>query len=244
VNQVVMRQAKTQPKMAIQCRGYAAPPGMIGPPEVLLAFQNGVRNEATLTPLGQKLVASLKADGIGLQYVDGSPMAAGYEVSSVPQAQYVNESTNKEFAIVWLSPTVREVFRPQEAEYPLQVQLEALNIPITRADLKATLDSYLGSGRKTRLPPELKRVLDQYVATMDIVSLQHAVKEWPGFEFSGLFDRNSQQVLLLISDDRSALPVVLNLQPRQTQLPAEPADETERIQSFLASRSPWLEWPL
>jgi hypothetical protein len=87
-------------------------------------------------------------------------------------------------------------------------------------------------------------VLDQYVATMDIVSLQHAVKEWPGFEFSGLFDRNSQQVLLLISDDRSALPVVLNLQPRQTQLPAEPADETERIQSFLASRSPWLEWPL
>ena len=244
VNQVVMRQAKTQPKMAVQCRGYAAPLGMVGPPEVMLAFQNGVRNEATLTPLGQKLVGSLKADGIRLQYVDGSPMAAGYEVSSVPQAQYAKKWTNKEFAIVWLSPTVREVFRPQEEQYPLQVQLEALNIPITRADLKTKLDSCLGSGRKTRLSPQLKRVLDQYVATMDIVFLQQAVQEWPTLEFSGLYDRNSQQVLLLISEDGSSLPVVLNLQPRQTQVPGEPAEEGERIQSFLASRSPWLEWPL
>jgi hypothetical protein len=244
VSQVVMREAKTQPKMAVQCRGYAAPLGMVGPPEVMLAFQNGVRNEATLTPLGQKLVGSLKADGIRLQYVDGSPMAAGYEVSGVPQAQYAKKWTYKEFAIVWLSPTVREVFRPQEEQYPLQVQLEALNIPITRADLKTTLDGYLGSSRKTRLPSELKRVLDQYVATMDIVFLQQAMKEWPTLEFSGLYDRNSQQVLLLISEDRSSLPVVLNLQPRQTQVPVELADEGERIQSFLASRSPWLEWPL
>jgi len=82
------------------------------------------------------------------------------------------------------------------------------------------------------------------VATMDIVFLQRALKEWSGFEFSGLFDRNSQQVLLLISEDRAALPAVLNLQPRQTLIPCEPTSEVERIQSFLASRSPWLEWPL
>jgi hypothetical protein len=245
VNQVVMRQAHTRPKMAVQCRGYASPPGMMGPPEVLLAFQDGIHNQSTLTPLGRGLVGSLKEEGFRLQFVDGSPLAAGYEVSSVPQAQYVNESTNKEFAIVWLSPTLREVFRPQDEAYPLQVQLDALHIPIVRDDLKSALDRRLASGRKTRLPPELRSVLDQYVATMDIVSLQRAVKEWPNFEFSALFDRNSQQVLLLISDERgAALPVVLNLQPRQTQVQAWTVNEGERIDLFLASRSSWLDWPL
>jgi hypothetical protein len=244
VNQVVMRQANNQPKMAVQCRGYSSPPGLIGPPEVLLAFQDGIRDESTLTHLGRRLVSSLEADGFRLQFVDGSPLAAGYEVSCVPQAQYVNESTNKEFAILWLSPTLRDVFRPQDEEYPLQVQLEALHIPILHDDLKTSLDSHLASGRKTRLPPGLKGVLDQYVATLDVVSLQRAVREWPGFAFSALRDRNSQQVFLLISDDRSALPVVLNLRPRQTQIQVETGDEADRIHLFLASRSPWLEWPL
>lgn len=244
INQVVMRQARNQPKMAVQCRGYASPPGMVGPPEVLLAFQDGIRSQSTLTPLGRGLVGSLAAEGFRLQFVDGSPLAAGYEVSSVPQAQYVNESTNKEFAIVWLSPTLREVFRPQDDAYPLQVQLEALHIPIARDDLKSALDRRLASGRRTRLPPGLRDLLDQYVATTDIVSLQRALSEWPNFEFSGLFDRNSQQVLLLIAEDRAALPVVLNLQPRQTQVQAWTVNEGERIDLFLASRSSWLDWPL
>jgi hypothetical protein len=185
----------------------------------------------------------LSSDGFQLQFVDGSPLAAGYEISCVPQAQYLNQSSHKEFAILWLSPTLREAFRPQ-SDYPLQIQLQALRIPIALDDLKACLKPRLSSGRKTRIPEALKEVLDHYIATMDIVSLQRALKEWPGFEYSALVDRNSRQLLLLISENQSTVPVVLNLRPRQTPMPLASLSETERIDLFLASRSPWLEWQL
>jgi len=244
VNQVVMRQTHDRPIMAVQCRGFASAPGDTGVPEILLAFPDGIRSQAMLTFLGHKLVSCLVADGFHLQFVDGSPLTAGYEISCVPQAQYVIESARKEFAILWLSSSLREAFRTQDNDYPLQVQLEALGIPIAREDVTSSLKARLDSGRKTHLPEGLKRVLDGYVTTTDIVSLAKAMNEWPNFEFSALIDRNSGQLLLAISEDRSALPVVLNLRPRQTQLETGPADEGEQIDLFLASRCRWLEWPL
>jgi hypothetical protein len=244
INQVCLREAHDQPKVVIQCRGYAGVPGLVGSPEILIAFQDGVRDELALSPLGRTLVDALAADGLRLQFVDGSPLTAGYEISCVPQAQYVNQSKHKEFAILWLSPTLREAFRPQDEDYALQAQLEALGVPLLRDDLKTWLKSRLASGRRTRLPAGLKSVLNEYLATSDIISLQRAVKKWPAFEFSALADRNSRQLFLLISDDRSAVPVVLNLRPRQTPMQVEAANEAERINQFLASRCPWLEWPL
>ena len=243
VNQVVMRESKDRPKMALQFRGYANEPGVVNPPEFLIAFQDGIRNEETLTPLGRTLVKTLSNDGFRLQFVDGSPLAAGYEISCVPQAQYLSQSSQKEFAILWLSPSLREAFRPQ-SDYPLQVQLQAVRVPVALDDLKTWLKSRLDSGRKTRIPEGLKEVLNHYVATMDIVSLQRALKEWPDFGYSALVDRNSRQLLLLISENPSSVPVVLNLRPRQTPMPIESLSETERIDLFLASRSPWLEWQL
>jgi hypothetical protein len=126
----------------------------------------------------------------------------------------------------------------------LQVQLQAVRVPVALDDLKTWLKSRLDSGRKTRIPEGLKEVLNHYVATMDIVSLQRALKEWPDFGYSALVDRNSRQLLLLISENPSSVPVVLNLRPRQTPMPIESLSETERIDLFLASRSPWLEWQL
>lgn len=261
VNQVVMRQARDLPRMAVQCRGFASAPGVVDAPEVLLAFPDGIRNEAMLTPLGQTLVSCLAADGVRLQFVDGSALAAGYEISSVPQAQYVIESARKEFAILWLSQPLREVFYHPDENSALQVQLVTLGIPITRDDLPNRLTTRLSSGRKTRLPQALKRVLDHYVATTDIVSLQKALREWPGFEFSALVDRNSGSLLLCIAEPEGAVPVLLNLRPRQTMMEVEPAlpfmdtgnlpgsgikngGADERIEQFLARRSRWLEWPL
>lgn len=244
VNQVVMRQADDRRKMAVQCRGFAGTPGVVETPEVMLAFQEGICNEAMLTPLGRTLVDCVAADGFRLKFVDGSPGAAGYEISCVPQAQYVIESARKEFAILWWSPTLREAFRSRDNDYPLLVQLRALDIPVLRDDVTGWLKARLSSDRRTRLPRALRSVLDHYVATSDIVSLRKAVNEWPEFEFSARLDRNSGQMLLIISEDRSALPVVLNLRSRETEIQTATANEGERIDHFLASRSRWLEWPL
>lgn len=244
INQVVIRQAHHEPQMAIQCRGFRSEPGMLDAPEALLAFPEGIRNQEMLTPLGRTLFGALEADGLHLQFVNGSSLTAGYEISSVPQAQYVIESARKEFAIVWLSPMLREAFRSQDRDYPLQVQLKALGIPITRDDVTTWLKTRIDSGRRTHLPQDLKRVLDDYVATMDIVALQKAVTGWPTFEFSALVDRNSGQLLLAVSENKSGLPVMLNLKSRQPQSEVATLNESERIDWFLASRSRWLEWPL
>jgi gamma-polyglutamate biosynthesis protein CapC len=244
VNQIVLRQAQDESKMVVQCRGYAPDFGTGEWPDVLVAFQDGINNQASLTPLGRRLVDAMVTDGYRLGFVNGSSIAAGYEISSVPQAQYVDETRRKEFAVLWLSPTVRDVFRQQDDTYPLQVQLRALGIPITPDDLKARLKACLGAGSKTSIPAELKSVLDHYAATRDIVTLRRALAEWPQFEFSALLDRNSRQLLLLVSDRRSARPAVLNLRPRTTEPVPAVNDELERIELFLASRGAWLEQPL
>jgi len=246
ISQVVMRESGEHPKMGIQCRGFARKPGVSGGPEVLVAFQDGIRTEAMLTPLGRTLLESLNADGFRVQFVNGSSLSAGYELSCIPQAQYIAECPgNKEFAIVWLSSTLREVFQPQDEEYPLQVQLRALGIPLAVGDLRGCLKDRFNAGTKTVIPAGLKAVLEHYVRTMDIVSLQNAMERWPDFCFSGLLDRGSGELALLISQDPTAVPVVLNLRPRLTPMPSDkPADGNQRVQLFLSSRSPWLDWSL
>jgi hypothetical protein len=244
VNQVVLREAHDEPKMVVQCRGYAPPPATVGSPEVLVAFQDGINNDAALTSLGRALVDELNTTGFRTEFVGGTPLTAGYEVSCAPQAEYASQSRHKEFAILWLSPAVREAFRPQDDDYPVQVQLQALGIPIISDVLETHLRQRLDAGRKTRLPPGLKRVLDRYAVSKDIVTLQHAVDGWPEFHFSALLDRNSRQLLLLVADSPSGLPAVLNLQPRSVDLHPDSSSESARIDFFLASRSTWLEWPL
>jgi len=241
VNQVALRQAHAHPKMVIQCRGYACAPDTVDPPEILVAAQDGIRDKAMLGALGQTLLDCLEADGFRIQFVDGSALAAGYEISCVPQAQYINQSMNKEFAVLWLSPTFRDAFRPQE-DYPLRVQLEAAGISIAQDDLKGLLKERLASGRKTVIPPELRDLLLNYVKTTDVVLLIKAVNAWPQFNYSAVLDRTSRQLFLLIGTDSEALPVVLNIRPRQVQIAAETGTDLERLDRFLRSRSPVLEW--
>lgn len=241
VNQVVLRQAHARPKMVVQCRGYANTVGESDLPEILIAAQDGICEKAMLGSLGQALVDTLETDGFRLRFVDGSPLAAGYEIFCVPQAQYINQSVNKEFAVLWLSPVLRDAFRPQE-DYPLRVQLAAAGVSIVKDDLRERLKKCLLSGRKTVIPPELRELLINYVGTMDVVLLVKALNGWPEFEYSAVLDRTSKQLFLLVASDTEALPVVLNLRPRHVQLPTTGLTEQGQIEQFVRSRSPLLEW--
>ncbi|MCX7721527.1 MAG: hypothetical protein N2379_00495 [Verrucomicrobiae bacterium] len=241
VNQVVLRQAHSRAKMVLQCRGFAVETEGSNPPEIMVALADGIRNKETLGPLAKQMWESLEADGFRLQFVDGSPVTAGYEVFCVPQAYYINQSMNKEFAILWLSPVLRDAFRPQE-EYPLRVQLGAAGIPIVQGSLKEHVARCLGSGRKTVIPDELRGLLLRYVRTMDVVLLLKARAEWPEFVYSALFDRGTKQLFLLISGEAGAAPVVLNLRPRHVQTEIT-GDELERLERYLSARAPLLEWP-
>jgi hypothetical protein len=244
INQVVMRQSHGIPLMAIQCRGFSRASGAASGSEILLAFPDGISKKSLLTPLGRGLHDQLLSEGRPLQFVDGSPETAGYEISSMPQAQYVTESAHQEFAIVWLSQTLRDAFRSQDREYPLQVQLQALGIPIVHEDVANWLKTRLGSSHRTQLPPELRRLLDGYVATLDIVTLQKALEEWPTFELKAVLDRNSGQLFLVISKDPTALPVLLNLRSADRAFQPAHMDDRTRLEWFLASRNRWLEWSL
>jgi hypothetical protein len=154
------------------------------------------------------------------------------------------DSARKEFAILWLSQSLREAFRAQDENDPLRAQIKALGIPLTAGDLKHQLAASPSTMGRTQVPRELKALLDDYVITLDIVSLQKAIVEWPQFQFNALLDRNSQQLLLLISDRLASAPVVLNLRPRPNSFETALENQAGPIDVFLASRSTWLEWPL
>lgn len=243
VNQVVLREARGQRKMAIQCRGFSPAPGL-EQPDLLLAFPDGISEEPLLTPLGRSLVEGLTSNGIRLQLVDGSPLAAGYEISSMPQAQYATDAARQEFAIVWLSQALRDAFRSQDGDYALHAQLATLGVPVIREDVATWLHTRFVADQQTQLPEPLKRVLDRYVATLNIVTLQKAMQDWSSYGFQAVLDRNSGQLLLAISEGPASLPVLLNLRARENPPGAAPADADARLDWFIASRSRWLEWSL
>jgi hypothetical protein len=244
VSQVYLRQAGEAAKMVIQCRGYALLPATNRPPDILLAFQSGISHERMLTPLARELFELLRKEQMQLQFVDGSDSTAGYEISRVPQALYLNQTVNKEFCVAWLSPLLRKVFRPQQEDLILPVHLRTLQVPATEAQLEAYLQPKLGVTRITRLPEALKQTLNVYLKTGDFIALQNAVRSWPAYRFTGVWDSDTRQCFLAIAED-NARPVVLNLNPHPGIEPVKPQDTTsdeEKVRRYLASRAAWLEW--
>jgi gamma-polyglutamate biosynthesis protein CapC len=109
VNQVVMREMNSKPMLVIQTRAFHRNEKKLSPKaDVLLAFDKGQASQRRLSPLGKRLFELLTHDGLNIQFVSGEPTTAGYEVSDLPQAFYLDATQNKELVLLWLSPTVKE----------------------------------------------------------------------------------------------------------------------------------------
>ena len=216
VNQVLMREAGAAEMLTIQTRalGSQAAAGLPGV-DALLAFNDGIYSRDQANRLTTDFLDQLAADQLTIQFVDGSPQTAGYEVGFVPQLRYLEATVNKIFATLWLSPHARASYQQQDEDRALAIQFRALDIPTIEADLHAHLANDVVYDVTHPLDPGLSTMFERYVETQDSVTLNRLKAEWPRHHWMRLIDIDSRQAFMLVFDDRQSLRAVVNLRPRQ-----------------------------
>ena len=246
VSQVVLREAGTDPMMVVQSRAFGvSPTGLTPTADVLFATDNGATGPAALTPLGNGLFRGLERDRLSIQFADGSVETAGYGAAGSAQTGYLVQTTNKELALVWVTPVARSNYRQQTENELQRAHVSALDIPTVERSL---FDHLVGLGKRTgaaSVPADVRELIERYSATQDVVALHAAVSRGRdrGLRFERLIDPDSQRSFLLIHD-RGSFPLVANIGVRPV-FPAgvmrEPLLDRERVAEFIRTRAVWLE---
>lgn len=230
VNQVVLRESREAPMMVIHSRAFGHREGSVMPQEdVLLSLHDGRTNPDGLPPLSSGLLKTLSKDGFRTRMVDGSPETAGYEVASIPQSLYLNASNNKEFAILWISPLARASFGAKNNDRQEQAQFYSLNIPSIETDLFDYIAPLTSKAVKPDIAQTLRRHIQRYLKTHDVVTLQRIQREYHSYRVIRLVDRDSRQSFMLLLTQDNDLLMIANLDPRRLQQVIEaPVGQIER----------------
>jgi hypothetical protein len=246
--QVLLRESGERPLLLLQARAFGVRPDGPSPnADVLLSFSSGSTAPASLSPLGRELLTALERDRLRVKFVDGSPEVAGYDGGGLTQAFYLDQTSNKEFGVVWISFLARPSFRQQTANKVQEAQFRALDIPTVEEDLYEHLAAVPGTnvpGAPTDLPPELRQLVERYAVTQNVVALHTLLRRGGAFRFERVVDAGSQQAFLVIHGPAGRLPLVANLVPVGADAAASVRAEAltrEAVREFLDSRATWLE---
>ncbi len=242
-NEVLVRELGDTPALVVQARAMGSRLDVPLPNEdAVLAFDRGVAERGSLSPLGRGLLATMERAHLSVAFADGRAETAGYEVGNVPQALYLSAARNKELVMLWLSPVARGSYRQQTEATPQSSQFLALGIPTREGDLLELLSGYARPGPEVNLPPGFRAALGRYFANQDIVVLHAARRRWPALTWERLVDINSRQGFLLVASGGQLLALV-NLTARAADLkfsfPGGPFTR-ETLERFVESRSAWL----
>ncbi len=249
VNQVVMREWGDEPLLAIHSRAFSQTEEGTSPTaDALLAFDKGTASERGLSELGKGLFDSLRTDGLTIQFVYGDASTVGYEVGNLPQALYLPATLNKEFAILWLSPTARQYYRQQTENNIQGLQFNALNIPTVTEDKKELFEYIMSRsvGKAKDITKAFRARVNKYIEGQDILILQELLNRWPHYRLERFIDVNSKQAFLLVYAANGKLSLIANLFPREPdksyRLSATASDSRVTVTRFIETRSGWLEF--
>lgn len=238
VNQVVLREAGEAPLMIVQSRALSPRPELPMPDsDILLATDPGAGAPALVEPLEGRLLETLAADGFSLERVAGAPAHIGYEVGGVPQAQYLQSTRGKRFAIAWVSPAARRAYRQQADNALLGQQFAALGIPTTTQALADYLEA-----QPFGAPPPAALVarLRAYARNQDVVALRALQLEWPGLVLERIIDANSRQAFIVVRDPRGGPLALANVAPRDADLAVDFGDDAgmpAALERFIGARA-------
>lgn len=245
VSQVIQRESAAEPLLLIQSRAFAIRADLpTANADVLLSVDSGVTEKQNLSPLQKRLLRTMDQHGLDSKLVDGSIETAGYEVGFSPQALYLKQSANTEFAMLWLSPLTRANYQQQTENRLMIAQFDALDIVSYEKPLfKKLTDNDLGLS--STVPEDLRRILAEYLETHDILILSTLLSRWPDYSFERLIDIDSKQAFMLVYNPSGKLAMVANLVSGQMEsIIRVDSDRLERdqIAEYINSRSVWLEF--
>ena len=247
VNQVLLRQSGTLPMLVVQCRAFAYKAD-IEPPDAnaLISLYSGLNLSSGLSPLTSQVIRTLKEQyKFSVKVVSGEINEAGYEVGGIPQALYLEQSENKEFINLWLSPLTRGAFRQQTENRVLENHFISLQLETSERELY----SFLLEDKTLVLfsPPDidmdkLKKSITTYTDSYDILALQQIVTRWPELRFHQIIDINSKQAFLVVLNDNGQPLLVANLHPLNNDetYRLHPGLSRDTLKSYIDSRSLWL----
>jgi gamma-polyglutamate biosynthesis protein CapC len=245
VSQVVLREFGKKPMLAVQCRAFGYKPDVV-PPEAdaVIAFRSGITRREPLDALARHLLEVLEKDRITFMFADGSPSVMGYEVGGIAQSLYLDHATNKEFAVLWLSPVARPHYRQQTENRIQDQQFRALGVQTVEADLYDEIQKGTARGHSSRIPEDLKLAFQGYMESQDIVVLSGVLAQWPQLHYVRLIDVSTKQSFLLVYSSDGRLMTVANLFPRDPASSVNlslKGDPRKNVTDYVESRTAWLD---
>lgn len=217
VNQVLLREAHDAELMLINARAFAYRPDRPFPDaDVIFSSSEGIISEQQLLGLPRDLLNTLEDDGMKVHLIDGSEQTSGYEVGSIAQALYLDATSNKHFAILWLSPKARSGYRQQSENQLQAAQFNSLNMDSSEQDLASYLQQVHAFSSKAVLDDSFRDLLGQYIDQQNVLRLQQITDSAKdkGYLLTRVIDRNSKQAFLLIHDAAGVPFALANLAAR------------------------------
>lgn len=241
-HQAALREMGDKSGAAVQVRAFGVRPDQPPPREdALLAFDTAVPERAALSGKAAALLQGFEHMGLRIRLGDGTNDAAGYEAASGPQARYMKQTSNKHFAVLWVSPLVRSHLA-EESLMAERRQFIALGLPVTQGAAIAELSKRHMSEK--RLPAELRASAERYLAAKDVVLLSDMQRRHPEFRFELLEDDGGRGAFLLIAERNRALLGAMSLAMRSDTNDAELAvangPVAEQAARFITRRARWL----
>lgn len=244
VSQIILRESGEDPLMVVQSRAFGVKPDITASDaDVLVAFDDGAMNKKQLSTLENNLLQTLSQTGLKTTLVNGLKETAGYEASGVFQSLYTEQSKNKEFTVLWLSPALRSSFRQGGDSKLQEEQIVANGIKTVETGLYPYLKN-LQRGFSVSVPPEMKNLLRNYLNEQDILLLDMIKSKWPDYFLEGLIDNNSKQFYLLVFNSERELILVVNMAPTDYTSVIKINSQNlppELIKRYIETRSTWLE---
>ena len=177
-----------------------------------------------------------------MRLADGSRRTSGYDVAGSLQAAYREQSSNKEFAVLWLSAGVREQHRQQTAGTSEQAQFDAVGIASVDASLRQRLLTRYRGTRPAAVQPGLRAAVDDYLRTRDVVGLASVAELARAAGVERVVDVDSRRSYLLIGTGDDRWPAVASLTSRATGEARVSAPQAHNggLHSFRANNERWL----
>jgi hypothetical protein len=240
-SQRLVRSAGATPLVLTQVRGLSRRDESISasadlPADILVSRRFMPMGE--IVPTVKELDAFFENRALRVAPVDGSRNTIGYESHLVLQNRYLDQSRNKLFQTLWVSPEPRHQERFKSSNRQLLAQLASLGLNPQPGSLGKRM---LQGSSENSIAPGIAEKLRRYQRTGDVVLLADLLQESPGLYAEALIDRRSQQLYLLVGTDRLQIAGAFllgegNKAGRQV-LPEQLARE---VAEFVDQRETWL----
>ncbi|MDX1587832.1 MAG: poly-gamma-glutamate biosynthesis protein PgsC/CapC [Oleiphilaceae bacterium] len=194
------------PVLALQLRSAGSPVDMPDDSDVLLAFREA-SPRPVVAPAIQHLKGALAEKGLRLAAAGRALAIDEYDVPDNAQSRFLETTTDKDLAVLWMTPGTRAVFDSQPQAPGELAKYAALEIPSSQTDiLQWAAQQQLSSRPGARQQGQaLAQALATFIRSRDIMLLAELQARHPDWRWQHLIDHGSGQAFMAISDDKGLL---------------------------------------